>query len=200
MSDAGVIFKKMADDAKRKGLWLEYVDMSRLLNHDCGLSAINSLPRNVPDAEYRNIVRHAWTWSHNIWENRAGWRMILEGKRRKLGSFTSPGDIERLQQMRNPLAIYRGCSEKNQYGFSWTTDKVRAEYFAGYTQGWTGSAQRFLVSGTVKHAHVIAYISSRNEEEIVVLPEHVSGISCEDITHRKKLTECMMKRIGKAPK
>jgi hypothetical protein len=47
---------------------------------------------------------------------------------------------------------------------------------------------------------VLAYITTRNEAEIVALPECVANVQVEDITHLPAMTEAMIKRLGKASK
>lgn len=177
-----------------------FVESRRFLDGDGGISALNELPKTLPDPAYRGLIRQAWTWSHNIWEHRHGWQAILEGQQRALGHFSSDPDHAALAAMVDPLAIYRGCCGHNQNGYSWSLDPQRAEYFASPSQGWTNAPRRFIASGKVKKTSVLAYITRRNEEEIVVLPASVTDLKFEDITVREKLTEGMMKKLGKAPK
>jgi hypothetical protein len=172
----------------------------RNIDHDRGVSALNELPLDVPDDDYRALVRKTWTWSSGIWENRAGWRDIFVGKRRALVSFTSDDDAEKLATLPDPLIIYRGCCGHNQLGFSWTLDRQRAERFAAFTQEWTKEDRRFLVSGKVRKARVLAYVTTRNEEEIIALPENVIAQKCEDISHLEPMTEAMIKKLGKNSK
>lgn len=131
------VFENMAEESKRNGDWRGFLEIRRNIDHDRGVSALNELPLNVPQEEYRALVRQTWTWSHGIWENRAGWLDIFIGKRRDLGSFTSASDLKKLTQLPDPLVVYRGCCSHNQPGFSWTLDRQRAERFAAFTQEWT---------------------------------------------------------------
>lgn len=192
------MFRNLVERAKLEKRWFDYVEYCRCFSGGGGVSAINELPLSITDEEYRLIVHRTWTWSYNIWEHRDQWREILGGARRSLGSFTSPSDLNKLKLLSDPLTVYRGCCEKNQRGFSWTLDKQRAEYYAAFTQGWTKAKQRLIISGVVRKVDVIAYITTRNEEEIVVLPENVTEIKTEDITDKEEITEEMMKRLGKA--
>jgi hypothetical protein len=100
----------------------------------------------------------------------------------------------------DPLEIYRGCCEHNRHGFSWTLDRQRAERFAAWAQECVHSSQRYLLSCKLPHRHVLAYITTRNEAEIVALPECVANVQVEDITHLPAMTEAMIKRLGKASK
>ena len=75
--------------------------------------------------------------------------------------------------------IYRGYRfDDAAPGFSWTLDKARARWFAGRLRTDDHPDPK-IVSGYVAREHVIAYITSRDEQEIVVLPEHVTEIEVE---------------------
>jgi hypothetical protein len=102
-----------------------------------------------------------------------------------------------LLQLSEPLVVYRGCCELNQLGYSWTRDRQRAERFAALAQEWSGAKHRLIISGHLRKAHVLAYITERCEAEIVALPENLTAIRHEDITHLPLMTETAIKRLGK---
>ncbi len=72
------------------------------------------------------------------------------------------------------LTIYRGCSDKStapEEAMSWTLSKNTAIFFA-MRRGLDGD----IYEAKVNKEHVIDYLQGRNEEEILVLPQHVEDI------------------------
>jgi len=194
------VFQRMAEEYRAKGNWSGFMEIRRNIDKDRGPSALEEVPLTVPDAEYRALVRQTYTWSHGIWENRVAWLRIFNGAQRDLGSFTAAADELKLAKMPDPLVIYRGCCEHNQQGFSWTLDRQRAERFAAFSQEHSKAIQRIIISGKIVHARISAYVTIRNEEEIVALPEHVTQQQLDDITHLPFMTESMIKKLGKDSK
>lgn len=68
------------------------------------------------------------------------------------------------------ITIYRGCSDRSEEGWSWTTEESIAEQFA---YRWGKKEGRKIVKGQVAKAHVIAYFIRRGENEIFVDPVNV---------------------------
>lgn len=198
MSNINRALHDLAEKQKRNGDWYSFLECRRNLDHDRGVTALTEVPLDVSDAEYRVLVAKTWTWAHGIWENRESWRRILTGEHRPLGSFTNRADKARLETLSDPLVVYRGCTDHNQLGFSWTCDFDRAAGFAYMAQGWTKAEKRYVLSGRVKHCHVLAFITTRNEEEVVTLPEKVTDIVVQDISESPPMTESDLKKLGKA--
>lgn len=194
------VFQKRAEEYRARGEWLLFLETRRHMDRDGGPSALNEVPLSVQDEEYRALVRNTYTWTHGIWENRGAWFDIFQGARRPLNFFGSDGDRISLTKLPDPLMVYRGCCEHNQPGFSWTIDRQRAEHFAAFSQGHLKASRRIIVSGKIAHSRILAYITERDEEEIVALPENVADQRTEDITHLPPVTESMMKRLGKNTK
>lgn len=77
------------------------------------------------------------------------------------------------------FTIYRGTEAPDGLGagFSWTLSRERAVWFARrFDKG-----EPTLITATVGRARVIAYLAGRGEEEIVVLPEHVTITAKEGV-------------------
>ena len=70
--------------------------------------------------------------------------------------------------MPDVIRIFRGFSlDELENGFSWTVDFEMAEWFTNRTNG------DFVLAGYAKKPDVIAYITGRDEEEILIDPKNV---------------------------
>jgi hypothetical protein len=71
---------------------------------------------------------------------------------------------------RGPLTVFQGRSARHdEAGLSWTLDLERAREFA------THHAEPAVWTGTVAAPDVLAYVNRQEEEEILALPERVTG-------------------------
>jgi hypothetical protein len=78
-----------------------------------------------------------------------------------------------LAALPDPVPVFRGFSlDGSERGFSWTVDRHRAEWFAHRFASLGGEAR--VACGTVAKAKVIAYLLSREESQVLALPEDVS--------------------------
>lgn len=84
-------------------------------------------------------------------------------------------EYERFCSLEDPVTVYRGVTSYNAdhiKALSWTLNYDTAAWFA----------HRFDEAGTVYEAqiakeHILAYLNGRNEQEVVVDPLHLIGIS-----------------------
>jgi len=73
------------------------------------------------------------------------------------------------------LTIYRGFREDGgEYGWSWTLDKVKAEWFARRSAGVP-----MVASATIPKRVALAYFGGRNEAEIVMHPDQYANVTIE---------------------
>lgn len=82
-----------------------------------------------------------------------------------------------LRKLPPVITIYRGCIEHNQEGWSWTTDREKARWFANRA---FGADERQVLKGTVRKEDVLGYLMGRGESEIVVRPEDVMDIEVDE--------------------
>ena len=131
----------------------------------------------VDGPEYWKLVGEVWTDSENCWEYQDEWRDMLtvDTPGREFMSSEdvrcvfslSPEDGGLLPETR----VYRGFAQEGALdGYSWTLDFARAKWFANRSV-WRGGDCPQVAAATVKAEHVIAYITGRDEQEIVLLPE-----------------------------
>lgn len=83
--------------------------------------------------------------------------------------------------------IYRGCSEDNKNGYSWTTDIKQAEFFANRNKG-----KVLILQGQFEKANVIAWFN--RESEIFINPCDVKNISVlKSYNNRKAATNALQR-------
>lgn len=94
-----------------------------------------------------------------------------------------PGDRDRwlmtdeergeLSEMPDLITVFRGCREHNRDGLSWTTDPAKAKWFAERFASSKEGGDCLIRVGEIRRLHVIAYLTSRGEEEILAEPKNV---------------------------
>lgn len=134
--------------------------------------------------EYWELAGNVWVDSENCYQYKDEWYEILtaDPAGREFMSSEDSRCVFTLTPERGGLLpetkIYRGFSHEDALsGFSWTLDRARAKWFARRSVRRKGDIPK-VASATVAREHVIAYITSRDEQEIVLLPEHavVEGV------------------------
>lgn len=120
------------------------------------------------DGDYWEALSWLWIDSENIWQNKAGWIDLLRSNRP--GSLMNEDEQEEFKQLPEKITIYRGCIKGlNEEGISWTMDSKVASKF---TNRFRKKPEVGLVKKKVlKKSDVYAYINSRSEREIIILPK-----------------------------
>jgi hypothetical protein len=162
-------------DAKIKQQWDRYIFLRERPYRPMILQEVAEM---VEGPAYWNLVRQVWVDSENCWEYHDEWYDMLtaDPAGREFMSdedvrcvFTLPPEVGGLLP---ETPIYRGFAHDDALdGFSWTLDRARAKWFARRAAWRKGDVPR-VATAKVKREHVIAYITSRDEQEIVLLPEH----------------------------
>lgn len=108
-------------------------------------------------------------WSHAYDGKHGGFRKCFE---RVMGA----PDRRAYDALPEFLTCYRGCKEEHHaYGYSWTIDREKAEWFARRRIG------AGIVAKTQVHKSVVlAYFSDRKESEVVLDIDYIEGV---EITH-----------------
>lgn len=130
------------------------------------------------DATYWRLLASLWIDTENLWQNVDLWREFLDADRPGRTEYLMDDDADRtmFEHVPDMLTVYRGvCIDDldDDSGLSWTSDETRAEWFARRFASVRGDEPTVLV-GTVNKGDVIATFAGRGEEEVVVLPEHVT--------------------------
>jgi hypothetical protein len=124
---------------------------------------------DIETEEPWHLLRDVWIDSENVWQHFEEWadlfadenahRMMLETER------------EALALLPEVVEVYRGVQmEVNEEGLSYTLDKDRALWFA---TRWPDDTERAVIVAKVRREHIVALLTTRNENEVLVLPEHV---------------------------
>lgn len=126
----------------------------------------------LPNDVLAQLVADVWTDSENIWQNQTTWK-ALWGMLEDTSACMSPEDLATLHALPDMLPVYRGlrAPNLNPLGLSWTLDRDKAVFFA---KRYSGN-NPVVVSGVVPKHRVYAYISERDESEIVVLARWVQN-------------------------
>ncbi|ALF00417.1 hypothetical protein SEA_ARCHIE_123 [Mycobacterium phage Archie] len=160
------------------GNWTSYVFLHERPYRLDAFSIIRD--RLTNNDAYWPLLGLIWTDSENIWENRGAWRRRLTDPKRVADRETlmSNSDHNTLCGLPSSFEVYRGFNDDGDAeGLSWTLNIAKARWFATrFSQ--TGAT---VATGTVDHSDVIAYFSGRNEDEIVVLPENVQGMTLKAV-------------------
>jgi hypothetical protein len=177
--------KAAIERAVEKENWDSYVWLhERAYRLDAFLDIKDSIAK-APD--YWMLLGSIWLDSENIWQNLDEWRLLFEEPERgSMEYFMDENDREVFRIPENKggmlptFPIYRGFSvDGGEDGFSWTIDRARAKWFA---RRWCSEDHTPMVAaGTVGRKDVIGYMTGRDEQEIVVLPENVFGIEIQEV-------------------
>ena len=126
----------------------------------------------VTDAQWWELVAHVWIDSENIRELPDVWDSILRADR--LGRHAMMHDYERkaFDELPAVIDVYQGCTDQRDDGWSFTTKRETAVWFADRF-ALLEKAKPRLRTGQVAKTNVTAYLTRRNESEILVAPEFV---------------------------
>lgn len=176
--------KEALAKAKEKGDWEACV---WLYERPYRLDAFLDISWHLEGPQYWELLGRVWSDTENSWQNIDAWREALtaDAEGREMMSdeevrcaFTLPPEEGGLLPM---TPVYRGYRFDDALnGFSWTLDVGRAKWFARRLRQDDHPAPK-VAKGLVAREHVIAYIISRDENEIVALPEHVVEIEIQEV-------------------
>lgn len=136
------------------------------------LDALLEVASNVTDAEWWELVAYVWMDSENIRQNPDEWDAILRSDRPERHAMMDEADHAAFDMLPAVIAVYQGCTDERDDGWSWSTDPHKAKWFADRF-AMMESAEPRLRSALVDKSDVTAYLTDRGESEILVAPEFV---------------------------
>jgi hypothetical protein len=139
---------------------------------------LNAIKAYLTDAEFWRSFREAWYDCENSWEDTRLIKSLLALNRKGAKWMMSEEEQAALSRLRDTIRIYRGATVQNKVGSSWTLSKSIAEWFAAHRQC---DPSAFCFTGECKKTDVLELLLERNEEEIVIRPEHVRIVSGEAV-------------------
>lgn len=132
-----------------------------------------------PRSDAHKLVKMMWTDSENIHQNKHLWLGIWRNLGNPRGVMNA-NERHVYDSMPETITIHRGIRNRTFWprGMSWTRDKERAVWFAHRFA--TKQEIPTVLTATVRKQSVLAYINSRSEEEVVVLPRSLRNVTADE--------------------
>ena len=152
------------------------------------LMALLSLSRSrgLSAKQYWSLVRVAWTDTENLYQHTEQIRQLLYPRRIDAGKrYLIMNKDERgiFRKLPDPITVYRGCGAVNRLGWSWTTNRAQASWFAD--RHFVLSNVGLVLTATCPRSEALAYLNERGEDEIIADPAKLE-ITSERKVARKK--------------
>lgn len=138
------------------------------------VNAFRSIQHRIGDGTYWKLLGSIWRDSENIRENHEEWVGLISSPRARREEMMSPEDREALLLMPLAFTIHQGHTDRRDDGYSWTTSPDTAAWFANRFADME-QARPMVTTAVVAKRDVIAYMTNRNEFEILVSPELVTA-------------------------
>ena len=167
--------RQLAWKRERLAMYREERDLHSIIDaHErpYRVDALLELAAEVTDCEWWELVAYTWTDSENIRECAHAWEFILRTDRAQHQCMMRDDEREAFAALPKLIAVYQGCTDQRDDGLSWTTDRAKAEWFANRFASME-KAEPVVRAAFVDKTDVLAYLTRRNESEILVAPEHV---------------------------
>jgi len=149
------------------------------------LHALVEIADLVDDTMYWKLVGNVWVDSENIWQNLDEWDEVLSNPRPGREAMMDEEDLPEYAALPEFIRVYRGHGVWNQDGWSWTTDRVKAEWFARRLA--QEGDEIFVTEGEVDRDDVIAFFASRGESEIVADPDLVPQLAVWEVSREPRV-------------
>lgn len=134
------------------------------------VAAFQAIQHRIGDGTYWKLLGSIWRDSENIRENHEEWIGLISSPRARREEMMNDEDRKALEAMPLAFTIYQGHTDKRDDGYSWTTAPETAAWFANRFADME-KARPMVTTAVVAKRDVIAYMTDRNEFEILVSPE-----------------------------
>lgn len=178
--------------AKAKADWGSYVWLhERAYRVDALISIIEqhaASGREYPELsiELGEIASEVWYDAKYPWQSLEDWRFVFQTLDANKQSLMSKSERRALRKMPSEFTVYRGVSavdhmeaEEAAFGLSWTTQRSKAEWFA--RRFALDDSQAFVIEATISKKAVIAYLTGREESEILIDPDNIYEMKIEEL-------------------
>ena len=179
--------KEAVAEAREQREWARFIFLHE---RPYRIEAFMEIEDQLTDSEYWDHLGSVWVDTENAYQNPDEWMELLTSNRscREMMSCEDVRGVFSLPPEKGGLLdetiIYRGYrGENGLYGNSWTLDKARVRWFA---TRFPDAEPAFVAKGKVRKGDVIAYITGRDEQEIVCLAETVIDLSIEEVSPRAR--------------
>lgn len=162
--------EKRVKEARAKKQWSRFI---YLHERPYRLEAFLEIADELRPRDYWKLVGGIWQDSENIWQCRDYWDEIFSRDDPMRGLMMDRSERSALAKLPDKLTIYRGDKTANRArkGLSWTLDRSRAQWFAKRLCKKGDTA--FVAKGKIAKKDVIAYLTGRNESEIIASPLNI---------------------------
>lgn len=154
--------------------WIAIINQYSLIER---WTAFAILSKYMSDEEYGSAARHVWTHSEGDFDE-VQFDTVFVNERRPINRdlFMTVAERQHLEQLPDPMIIYRGCQEETRGGVCWTTDLACARGFArdrGAEESPDGVG--LVLIGECSRVDVIAYFDAEGLHESEILTKQVSN-------------------------
>ncbi len=168
-----------------KGEWHSYVFLHERPHR---VEAFAKIAQELPDEEYWQLLGGVWVDTEWPSDREFTWCRLLTSERPGREGLMDDDERARHGALPDPVPVYRGYVHDDEFdgseGMSWTLSEDRASWFA---QRFAFDGDEPLVArGQVDKADVIAVFLGRQEDEVLVLPEHVDGVEIRRLEDRDR--------------
>lgn len=133
----------------------------------------------IDELKRLDLIRSVWIDSENIWQHYDEWRELLSETDTQWLMFDN--ERERLRSLPDVVPIYRGAlAEVNEDGLSYTLDQDRARWFARRFGNAHEGEEPIVIHAEVPRDKILALFETRNEDEVIVLPESLKIIAYQE--------------------
>lgn len=169
-----------AVEARREKRWSRFINLHE---RPYRLTALVEVEHEIEaDDEYWELVAEIWTDSENIYELEALWLEVLAEIRPERHLMMNSKDREVLEGWPDRVTIFRGFHHSGRdLALSWTVDREKAEWFAQRRVRPSDGSPAQVATATVPRESIIAYLTSRNESEVIALPADVTIEKIEEV-------------------
>lgn len=140
------------------------------------IDALLELAPDVTHVEWWELVAFVWMDSENIREFPDAWEAILRADRPERHAMMDEDDKDAFDALPTVIVVYQGCTNLRDDGWSWTIDRTRAEWFANRFAMFEKARPRVRVGRVDNKDNITAYLTGRNESEVIVAPEFVKEL------------------------
>jgi hypothetical protein len=163
------VMKGIAEQHRKNCNWGGYIFAHEKYHR---LLAFLKIEHYLKSPEYWSLLGEIWADIDNLWQYRTILPNLLRSKRRGRKHFMTDEEREAFRRLPSRLDVYRAYRDGvNYYGPSWTLDSAYAERLAG-------SLRRDSVrQRTMRKSQVFAYLTRRDESEVILLDELEEALS-----------------------
>lgn len=155
---------KAVDEASQNREWNRFIFMHE---RPYRIAAFTQIAEELTPEEYWPLLGDIWTDTENQWQYIDELKDLLTYDLPSRDLIMEEDERASLAAMPDEIKIYRGYQVgKNESGLSWTTDRSRAQWFAGRLA--LDDDEPAVMEAVVNKKDVIAFFSRRGENEIVL--------------------------------